>query len=132
MDLSIPPVYTQIAEDNESESILEIPWGINSGYWDEGKFQSRFMFYQTYHNKKMAIGSVSRARTEYFEFFPEDMMPFTSTNINSNFGKDWSSDLVVIHKNYLTKLDLENYSNYFKQLGFSKTFEDASEILFKK
>ncbi len=131
MDLSIPPAYKQIAEDSESESLLEIPWGINSGYWDEGKFQSRFMFYQTYHDKKVAIGSVARAGTEYFEFFPEDKMPFTLTNNNSNFGIDWKTDLVLIHKDYLTKSDLQNYYRYFIKLGFNKTFEDNSEILFK-
>lgn len=131
MDLSIPPVYQEIKSDKNTDSLLEIPWGINSGYLDEGKFESRFMFYQTYHDKKVAIGSVSRAKTEYFEFFPENQMPFTLSDVNSNFGKEWFTDLVIIHKNYLTKLDVDNYCRYFIQLGFDKIFEDDSEILFK-
>lgn len=131
MNLSVPPVYQQIKLDKNTDSLLEIPWGINSGYLDEGKFESKFMAYQTYHNKKVAIGSVSRAKAEYFEFYSENQMPFALTGVNSSFGKEWITDLVVVHKNYLTKLDLDKYSRYFIQLGFGKTFEDNSEILFK-
>lgn len=133
MDLSIPVVYQQIKSDQNINSLLEIPWGINSGYWDEGRFESRFMFYQTYHNKKVAIGSVSRAKTEYFEFFPEDQIPFAlpkNSLRESNFGTKWKTDSVLIHKNYLTQLDLENYSKYFTKLGFNKIYEDNLNIAF--
>lgn len=133
MDLSIPPVYEYIKNDEISESLLEIPWGINSGYWDEGKFISKFAYFGTYHNKKLAIGSISRAKSEYFEFFPEDKMPFAVNSPEiSDFGYQWSCDWVVIHKNYLSQSDLEGFIQYFDNLGFTKTYEDSLNIAYRK
>jgi len=138
IDLSIPPVYEYVKNDKVSESLLEIPWGINSGYWDEGKFISKFMYFATYHNKKLAIGSVSRIPYSYYEFYPENQLPFALPSKcnsvscdESDFINHWATDLVVIHKNYLSPQDIAGYIRYFENNHFIKVFEDDIGILYK-
>lgn len=126
MDLTIPPVYQTIKENPEIKSLLDIPWGINSGYWDKGNFQSRFIYYATYHGKKIAEGSVSRIPKSYFDFYG------ANEPTAGSYAKKWDTDAVIIHKNYLTSATINKYEKYLSRLGFKKIFEDASEITYQK
>lgn len=120
MDLTIPPAYGLIKEDENSTSVMDIPWGINSGYGNKGRFQSEFIYYGTYHNKKITTGSVSRLPDSYFDFYTDDQLPALTT------------DIVVIHKNYLTDQSISNYMSYFQKAGLTKIFEDETEIVYGK
>ena len=131
MDLTIPPVYDQIRDDKTSESLLEIPWGVNSGYGTQGFFDAKFQYYATYHNKKIALGSISRVNEENIQFYPINQLPFSVDSSSvSNFGRDWQADWVVVHKKYLNPNDLITYQKYLTDLGYRKAFEDGLDVAY--
>lgn len=119
MNLEVPPAY-EIIENSTVDSVLDIPWGINSGYGDKGSFQSEFLFYGTYHEKKIATGSLSRVPNEYFEFYSDNSLLPVKT------------DMIVLHKNYLTENSLNKYKNQIINNHYLKVFEDLGEIVYKK
>jgi len=120
MDLTIPSAYDLIKEDKSSASVMDIPWGINSGYGNKGQFQSEFVYYGTYHGKKIATGSLSRAPNSYFDFYSNNNPP------------DLTTDTVVIHKNYLLPESIGMYESYLEKAGFIQIFEDQTEIVYSK
>lgn len=126
MDLSTPPVYQVIAQDSKSDSLLDIPWGINSGYWDAGSFQSRFMYWATRHGKKVAIGSLARVPYEVFEFYPETKPPFMVP-----LTDPWQPDLVLLHKNYFAQDNIQSYSDLIAANGYVKAYEDTTHVLYR-
>ncbi|OGB74535.1 hypothetical protein A2V68_02915 [candidate division Kazan bacterium RBG_13_50_9] len=128
LDLIPPAVYAYIqAQEDDAESLLDIPWGINSGYWDKGSYQSRFTYWATLHGKKTPIGSLARVPYEVFEFYPKAPLPFM-TPLDDAFRLD----LVVIHKNYFTPADVSAYRGVILSSGYLKIYEDATHIAYRK
>ena len=112
-----------------------MPWGINSGYWDKGKFISLFAYYGTYHQKKLAIGSVSRTPRSVFDFYKDEQLPLadaeSAVGINpatNDFPIKWSTDWVVIHKKYLTADAVSVYERYLKQSGYLLKYSDDNNL----
>src|SRR3989344_8676815 len=135
IDLSIPPVYQTIKNDAKASSVLDISWGINSGYWDKGKFISLFAYYGTYHQKKLAIGSVSRTQRSTFDFYSDDQLPLADANsansfnlLSNDFPTKWKTDWVVIHKKYLTNNSVTIYEQYLKGVGYVLQYSDDNNL----
>ena len=59
-DRSIPPVYDTIAADDNAQTILEIPAFLQYGIAHVGHFADYVLYYQTYHEKKLFNGYLSR------------------------------------------------------------------------
>lgn len=139
IDLSIPPVYKIIKEDKVATSVLDLPWGINSGYWDKGKFISLFAYYSTYHQKKLAIGSVSRIPRSAFDFYKDDQLPLADATLPvsadpaaNDFPSKWSTDWVVIHKNYLAADAVTIYESYLKRSGYVLKYSDDNSLGYRR
>lgn len=120
MDLTVPPAYDLIEKDTNSTSVMDVPWGVNSGFGNKGQFQPEFIYYGTYHNKKITTGSISRIPDSYFDYYSNDQLPILTT------------DTVVIHKNYLLKQNIHEYMSYLQKAGFAKVFEDKTEVIYGK
>ncbi|MDP8233899.1 MAG: hypothetical protein P9M06_03750 [Candidatus Saelkia tenebricola] len=65
---SVPKVYYELAL-RENGVLLEIPLGFRDGFGRVGTEETRQMFYQTIHHKKILSGMVSRFNKRKFEFF---------------------------------------------------------------
>jgi hypothetical protein len=56
----VPGIYRLIREDPRDIRILELPFGIRDGVMSEGDFSASSQFYQTYHEKALIGGYLSR------------------------------------------------------------------------
>jgi hypothetical protein len=56
----VPGIYRRIKEDPRGIRILELPFGIRDGVMSEGDFSASSQFYQTYHEKALIGGYLSR------------------------------------------------------------------------
>jgi hypothetical protein len=56
----VPEIYARIANDKRDVRVLELPTGIRDGEWSEGNFNASTQFYQTFHQKKLYGGYLSR------------------------------------------------------------------------
>ena len=57
---AVPAIYGQIREDPRNIRVLELPFGIRDGVMSEGDFSASSQFYQTYHEKALIGGYLSR------------------------------------------------------------------------
>jgi hypothetical protein len=57
---AVPGIYGLIREDPRGIRILELPFGIRDGVMSEGDFSASSQFYQTYHEKALIGGYLSR------------------------------------------------------------------------
>lgn len=56
----VPNIYAIIAKDPRSIRVLELPLGIRSGEWSVGDFNASSQFFQTFHEKRLIGGYLSR------------------------------------------------------------------------
>jgi hypothetical protein len=56
----IPGIYRIIASDPRDVRVLGIPFGISDGEGGEGRYNSASQFYQTFHQKQIVGGGLSR------------------------------------------------------------------------
>jgi hypothetical protein len=57
---AVPNIYTRIANDPRDVRVLELPFGIRDGERSEGDFNASTQFYQTFHEKRLLGGYLSR------------------------------------------------------------------------
>jgi Predicted membrane protein (DUF2079) len=57
---ALPELYRIIQEDPRNIRVLELPFGIRDGVMSEGDFSASSQFYQTYHEKALIGGYLSR------------------------------------------------------------------------
>jgi hypothetical protein len=57
---TVPAIYARIASDPRDVRVLELPTGIRAGEWSEGNFNASTQFYQTFHQKPLYGGYLSR------------------------------------------------------------------------
>jgi hypothetical protein len=62
----IPAVYDTIRADPRPVRILELPFGIRDGVSSEGNFSARYQFNQTWHEKRLIGGYLSRVSSRRF------------------------------------------------------------------
>jgi hypothetical protein len=71
--LNIPEGIKKIREDSSSFAIIELPILWMSGLGYEGSaFKPEFLYYQTYHEKKMAGGYITRMKPNEYESYKND------------------------------------------------------------
>jgi hypothetical protein len=56
----IPEVYRVIAKDPRDIRVLTLPFGFRSGEWSRGNFTAASQYYQTFHQKGVIGGYLSR------------------------------------------------------------------------
>jgi hypothetical protein len=56
----IPSIYRIIADDRRDVAVLGIPFGLTDGEAAEGRYDPASQFYQTFHEKRIVGGSISR------------------------------------------------------------------------
>lgn len=83
-DTRIPDSYQQIAETTGQFAILELP----AGEW-YFKPMSRYMYYQTYHHKRLVSGYLGRRPPRLHE--QEHLLPFVNYLFNPDFFTGKSS-----------------------------------------
>jgi len=68
-DASIPSVYQQVAEEPGDFAILQLPMGWRNSFGVQGAENTRTQYYQTYHNKRLLSGNISRNPPFKFDYF---------------------------------------------------------------
>jgi hypothetical protein len=56
----IPSIYHTIAADPRPIRMVELPFGVRDGVSSAGNFSARYLYYQTFHGKRLAGGYLSR------------------------------------------------------------------------
>jgi hypothetical protein len=145
-DMSIPPVYTSIKADNDDFVIMELPLWWTSGHRSEGNVITKLQYYQTYHEKKILNGSVSRVPDALFDYYLKypGIKYLIDVENNSADLEDMSRDLVwskwknelkvkyiVLHKKYFEWSEYYKIREYMENvLGVEKWYEDDGEIVY--
>ncbi len=68
-DASIPSVYRQVAEEPGDFAILQLPMGWRNSFGVQGAESTQTQYYQTYHNKRLLSGNISRNPPFKFDYF---------------------------------------------------------------
>jgi hypothetical protein len=68
-DARIPAVYETIAAEPGEFSILQLPLGWRNSFGTLGAEETRLQYYQSYHQKRLLAGNISRAPAFKFEYF---------------------------------------------------------------
>lgn len=68
-DARIPTVYRQVADEPGDFAILQLPMGWRNSFGVQGAENTRTQYYQTYHNKRLLSGNISRNPPFKFDYF---------------------------------------------------------------
>lgn len=129
--------YKQIAFDNKSEAVLEVPLDPRI---------RRYQYNQTLHGHPLLSGYVARLPTSLIEKTLENpLLRYLSANyiaggiehIRKPTEKEFLASIklyhinyIIIHKNYLPYNILKNYLNYFKTFQKHAIFDDNELLIF--
>lgn len=143
--ISIPPVYEQIKNDSRDVTVMELPIWWTSGHRSQGEVKTIIQYYQTFHNKKIFNGSVSRVPDALYDYYTripgveclinvEDLPRCEDANRDTYWK--WKNDLsvgyVIVHKKYYMQTQIESLKQYLgEKLELEKWYEDETEIGYK-
>jgi hypothetical protein len=68
-DARIPPAYQQVAADADDFAILQLPMGWRNSFGVQGAENTQTQYYQTYHQKRLLSGNISRNPPFKFDYF---------------------------------------------------------------
>jgi hypothetical protein len=68
-DARIPAVYHQVAEEPGDFAILQLPMGWRNSFGVQGAESTQTQYYQSYHNKRLLSGNISRNPPFKFDYF---------------------------------------------------------------
>ncbi|MGB8646396.1 MAG: interleukin-like EMT inducer domain-containing protein [Anaerolineae bacterium] len=68
-DLSIPPIYQEIAAEPGDFAILDLPLSWSSSTFVQGQLFTQSQFYQTVHHKRLLGGNTSRPPDFKFQYY---------------------------------------------------------------
>lgn len=85
-DLTVPPVYSEIAKERGDFAILELPLGWRGSVAMQGKMEDQAEFYQTVHGKRLLGGITSRTPRFKFQYFLE--LPVVNSLIALESGRE--------------------------------------------
>lgn len=88
---SIPDIYQAIANDPREVRVLELPTGIRDGESSEGNFNAATQYYQTFHQKQLIGGYLSRISTN--ERRRHQGIPFVRRLIWLSEGRAMGTDI---------------------------------------
>lgn len=83
LDTDIPSIYTNV-KNSPNKKILIMPTGVNDGLHHVGNFNNLEHFYQTYHNKSITGGYLSRVSDAVFESYVNDSIMNTLIRLSEN------------------------------------------------
>lgn len=137
--VKIPDVYEEIVKDREQFTILELPLWWTSGHRSEGDVKTIIQYYQTYHEKNILNGSVSRVPDALFDYYLnipgikyleniESVQPDVDDSDKNKVISIWKNDLgikyIVLHKNYYQKNEYNLMVDYLEDILNLKVFYD--------
>ena len=70
-DARIPAVYREVAEEPSDFTILQLPMGWRNSFGVQGAESTQTQYYQTYHNKRLLSGNISRNPPFKFDYFQQ-------------------------------------------------------------
>jgi hypothetical protein len=79
----IPSIYTNVKNSN-NKKILVMPTGVNDGLHHFGNFNNLEHFYQTYHNKSITGGYLSRVSDDVFNSYTNDSIMNTLIRLSTD------------------------------------------------
>ena len=137
-----PSIINDIALST-NHILTPIPTGISDGLRKEGHFETKQLFYQTIHQKKITGGYISRVPTETFDFYKNDSImntllklsidknyaypTFNKTTIENYFEK-FNSDLFLIDPIY-RNTNAEKFIHNLVRFKNTKQFEKDGYLL---
>lgn len=143
----IPEIYKEIKNDPDEFTVLELPLWWASGHRAVGDQKTIIQYWQTYHEKRILNGSVSRVPDAVFDYYLEKpgikYLIDVENNILENRDKDkllvektWVDDLgvkyIVVHKKYYTDDNYYAVRAYLENvLGYKVWYEDQGELGYK-
>jgi hypothetical protein len=68
-DARIPEAYRQVAAEPGDFAILQLPMGWRNSFGVQGAESTQTQYYQTYHNKRLLSGNISRNPPFKFDYF---------------------------------------------------------------
>lgn len=96
------PLIIQNIYSSNNKILTPIPTGISDGLTKDGNFETKQLFYQSIHQKKITGGYISRIPKETFRLYKSDTIMHTILKLS-------------IDKNYIyPTFDTESVGNYFK------------------
>ncbi|MFA4930677.1 MAG: hypothetical protein WC570_02305 [Patescibacteria group bacterium] len=144
--VAIPPAYAQIKADGEESVVLELPLWWSSGHQVLGEPKTIIQYYQTYHEKKILNGSISRVPAAVFDEYTHmdgiNYLIDVKKNVLDDNSKNrarvlafWQDELdikyIVVHKKYFEGKDYYQIKAYLENiLGLISSFEDEGEIVY--
>lgn len=143
----IPKVYSEIKKDSGDFVIMELPLWWTSGHRSLGKVETKIQYYQTYHEKKILNGSVSRVPNALFDYYLQvpgikylidvskntaDENDLDKNLVLKKFRDDLDVRYIVVHKSYFDIGDFYKIREYLESnLGLVVWYEDEGEIAYK-
>jgi len=144
--MSIPPVYNNIKADKDDCTVLELPLWWTSGHRSEGDVITKIQYYQTYHEKKILNGSVSRVPDALFDYYLQypgikylidvntktpDRADLDKNVVLIKWKNDFNIKYIVLHKEYYEWSDYYKIREYLENvIGVEKWYEDEGEIAY--
>lgn len=96
------PLIIQNIYSSNNKILTPIPTGISDGLTKDGNFETKQLFYQSIHQKKITGGYISRIPKETFRLYKSDTIMHTILKLS-------------IDKNYIyPTFDTKSVGNYFK------------------
>ena len=96
---SIPAIYDDVKESNGTV-LTPIPTGVADGLRHDGKFMSLYQFYQTFHQKKLSGGYISRVPESTFEYYEKDSVMHTILSLSKNMNTPFKIPSISEKENY--------------------------------
>ncbi len=146
-NLSIPNIYREIKSDPDESTVLELPLWWSSGHRSLGEQKTIIQYWQTYHEKRILNGSVSRVPDGAFDYYLQKPGIKYLIDVEKNFlenedkekllvEKIWKDELgikyIVVHKKYFSGESIGKIRDYLEDiLGLKVWYEDEGEIGYK-
>ncbi len=139
-ETKIPGFYNQLKKDTENYAILEIP--------DIPHFAGHYMYYQTFHEKELINGYVSRSPPGAEKFMISTPIIDQLTNISTkkivlenitnediikgkSILKDYNIRYIILHEKYMNKYQI-NRANHLLQNIFKKQIYKEDKLIVYK
>ncbi|MBU0647908.1 hypothetical protein KJ855_01895 [Patescibacteria group bacterium] len=145
-EVKVPLVYEEIKNDNDDFVILELPLWWASGHRSDGQPITILQYYQTYHEKKLLNGSVSRVPQSLFDYYYK--LPGVKYLVEANgvvadeddldrqevlnvFKKELDVKYIVLHEKYYSADDYYRIRSYLENvLGLNVWRKGDGEIVY--
>lgn len=108
---SVAPIYSQLAKNEEINTIWHIPTGVIDGFRQEGDFDIQNLQQQMVHRKNLIGGYISRVDSATFEYFKTNPILQFANNKESNdvkFDENMLQNFLAYHQIEVVIFDTSN------------------------